>query len=674
MLHGISNDESNIYVFQDENLIDTIFVPIGGIGDIIVTSEGELIVSTTLLGTGIYNAATERWNWRFQPYRVWSKKEHPNGTVTFGTSASLVVYDSGTWQTFDVTNSPIGDKSIHTHFVDSQGNIYVGYKGGIYKYDGTEWEYIHFFTQYKDGILSMYEDEIGNFWLGTFNSGLLYWNGFSYQQYDIMNSAIPSNEIKEIYKHPNTDDLWMITKRGLAVFDRDEFTYRKGIFGKTYYDADKNMSFDSGQDVGIKNTIITLDENISTLTDQNGNYSFYPSSSNVYEIECIYPEEYTPTNITKIDTLFVDDDILDLSFGLWKEIAAEELKIDIVLSPFVCSSHVSAWITLENPGWKTAEGKATFTLAPDIKILSTTPEAEIIGDNSVSWDFESLSYLESRTFIVVIEGPSIDDILSQDVSLEDASINIDASIELEGLTQSYSESAPFLCAYDPNDKLAMSDGPSVDNYSLLENDLVYTIRFQNEGNYKATNVVLTDTLSSHLDLNSLEIISSSHLVQTQINRNREVVFRFQNINLPPKSENEAESQGFVKFRISPNEGLLDNTLVNNTAYIYFDNNSPIVTNVTENILVEELPTTSADAIEKTDWQVQVYPNPSEGHFQLSSSKDKFDYAIYDVSGQLILKDSNNGRKLQFRLETSGIFFLIANDANETRVIKIVSTN
>src|SRR5690606_37869399 len=43
---------------------------------------------------------------------------------------------------------------------------------------------------------------------------------------------------------------------------------------------------------------------------------------------------------------------------------------------------------------------------------------------------------------------------------------------------SVSFTQPIRCAYDPNDKLALSAGPTQDGLSLLRDELLYTIRFQ----------------------------------------------------------------------------------------------------------------------------------------------------------------------------------------------------
>lgn len=677
-------DTSYIYVLENNEIIDTLLLNDGWIGGIIINSKRQLITSTYKDGIGIYDIDTEEWTWNREPLYdpvlnryngVWGMKEHVNGSITFGTWSSLVVYDNSIWTTYNVTNSPIGDESVFTHIIDSKGDILVEYQGGIYKYDGVEWEYTSFFDPYENAIMCIHEDENGNYWLGTYDSGLLYWNGFSYLQYDIMNSAIPSNKITGILQHPITDDLWLIADRGIAIFDRDRIAYKKGFFGKSYYDAKKNATYDPGDDIGLSDILIDINNETSVLTDVNGNYSFYPDNENFVEIECIIPIDFEATSSSTINQEFDGQDVFDVNFGLWKQLEEADLEVDLSLSPFICSSEISSWLTIENPSWNTIDGKATLILPNDIQILSTFPEADIVSGNTVSWNFEDLSFSEQRSFFAIIQGPTINELISQiDIDnnpLNEVDIDISASLEYNGITKDYTENVPFLCAYDPNDKLAVSAGPSVGDCSLLDDDLIYTIRFQNEGNYKATNVIITDTLSSLLDISTLEIMSSSHLVQTQINRENELIFRFIDIDLPSKSENEARSQGYVKFKISPIQNLPDNSIVLNTASIYFDSNSPIQTNTIKNILVEELPEAKEDGTENPKLQIYVSPNPSLGDFELTSNHQFFSYKVYDIQGREILSGVTGNGSAIFNLHIPGIYFVVVNGHNEINTIKIV---
>ena len=137
------------------------------------------------------------------------------------------------------------------------------------------------------------------------------------------------------------------------------------------------------------------------------------------------------------------------------------------------------------------------------------------------------------------------------------------------------------CAYDPNDKQVFPNGYYEPHYILDGTELEYLVRFQNTGNDTATTVIVSDTLDANLDMSTFQLMANSHSVNTVIYNETGIVdFIFNNIMLPDSTTNEPESHGLISYTIKPIEGLEPETVLNNTAYIYFDNNPPIVTNTT----------------------------------------------------------------------------------------------
>lgn len=146
-------------------------------------------------------------------------------------------------------------------------------------------------------------------------------------------------------------------------------------------------------------------------------------------------------------------------------------------------------------------------------------------------------------------------------------------------------------SYDPNDLQVYPQGVCAENYTLKDETLTYTVRFQNTGNAPAIDVTLKDSLSPYLNINTLRVISHSHeSLITEVVGNRTLKFNFYNINLADSLSNEEASKGYVTFQIDPYPGLNENTVIENTVGIYFDFNPPVITNTTLNTLVSILPT------------------------------------------------------------------------------------
>jgi len=89
--------------------------------------------------------------------------------------------------------------------------------------------------------------------------------------------------------------------------------------------------------------------------------------------------------------------------------------------------------------------------------------------------------------------------------------------------------------------------------------------------------------------------------------------------LPDSSSDQAGSNGFVNFSISPVQNQLDGTVLNNFADIYFDFNSPIRTNTT----IHTIDRLTGIAENMMNSDVEVYPNPFTNSTQfLVNTKDK----------------------------------------------------
>ena len=161
-------------------------------------------------------------------------------------------------------------------------------------------------------------------------------------------------------------------------------------------------------------------------------------------------------------------------------------------------------------------------------------------------------------------------------------------------------------SYDPNSKEVLPAGdvtPAQVNAGL---ELDYTIRFQNTGNDTAYFVRLIDTLSSNLDLGTFQWVGESHTAHWDINQNRVLIVDFDNINLVDSIANEPGSHGFFRYKVAALTTLGLGDRIENTANIYFDFNSPIVTNTVLTLVADPLSVYSPQA----ESQLIVYPVPA----------------------------------------------------------------
>jgi uncharacterized repeat protein (TIGR01451 family) len=170
-----------------------------------------------------------------------------------------------------------------------------------------------------------------------------------------------------------------------------------------------------------------------------------------------------------------------------------------------------------------------------------------------------------------------------------------------------------------------------------ETHIEYVLSFQNTGDKPVFNVVIKNPLPATLDLATLQIGSSSHPFTYRINQQRELIFTFDNIQLPDSTLDSLASRGFVRYTIYPTAGLPDGTRIQNKAGIFFDYNAPEWTN-------EEFHTIGTNFVmTNVEWTgdntgIALYPNPVQEQLILdfSASGSQFaEYQITNVAGQLI---------------------------------------
>jgi hypothetical protein len=203
----------------------------------------------------------------------------------------------------------------------------------------------------------------------------------------------------------------------------------------------------------------------------------------------------------------------------------------------------------------------------------------------ITWQIENQAPGSVLSYITHIVGPG-EDFVGESF---DFTINLQLVDEndLVIYSNTWNSSPVVSCAYDPNDKQANPVGYEEQHFILEENEIQYTIQFQNTGNAMADVVVIEDQLDlEHLDLASFHPIAASHSYTTLIDADGLVRFVFDNINLPDSAMDEPNSHGFVIYGIAPRSDVQGWDQIHNTAYIYFDENAAVITNTTQHTIYD----------------------------------------------------------------------------------------
>ncbi|OSY88942.1 hypothetical protein WH52_04565 [Tenacibaculum holothuriorum] len=245
----------------------------------------------------------------------------------------------------------------------------------------------------------------------------------------------------------------------------------------------------------------------------------------------------------------------------------------------------------------------------------------------------------------------------------------------------YSDSpyfTPVFSSYDPNDKLVTPGVPDkLNEVDIDKKWLTYTVRFQNNGNFSAKDIYVLDTIDNDLDKNSFQFIESSHNLKiSEVGNETKSIkkFFFENIFLPDSLSNPDGSQGYFKYKIKAKKDIPENTIVENTAYIYFDQNPPIITNTIQNKF--RTPATASTNQVTLKEQTFLYPNPAKDlvKIQLKNNEVIEDATLYNLMGQLIYrKKENQNQLIEIPLHQflSGIYLVKVKAENKIYTQKLI---
>ncbi len=355
------------------------------------------------------------------------------------------------------------------------------------------------------------------------------------------------------------------------------------IKGNVFYDNNNNGIKDIN-DFGIRNIKVQLSSTSFAFTDILGNYNIASDTIGIGSLNIISPlyTIATPSNFSYDARVY--DTIIIKNIPIHSIVIKDSLSINIIPINFAARPGFKYVYKceFENVGTTTLNPTINFNYDSSVLVVDSTNNATITNiGNALNLAVNNFVPGQANSFYVyttVKPTATLGNMLQATARITGGNANAadTANTTIRG-------------SYDPNDKQAT---PKLSVTEVADNAhwINYTVRFQNTGNDTAFTVVVADTLNvSKLQTNTLQLTGTSHDVKATQNDNI-VYFEFLNINLPDSNKNKTASNGFVSFRVKPITTLTNGNVVPNKASIYFDYNSPILTN-TANTIIGTLPLT-----------------------------------------------------------------------------------
>ncbi len=425
-----------------------------------------------------------------------------------------------------------------------------------------------------------------------------------------------------------------------AYFNSEYQLYRRDfdnffrINGLVYEDVNDNGVRDSGEPPALGALVASSPAAFAVRVDSMGRFWQFP----VLEGDTLRAVPVSPYATVKPVFHRIETSDTAVQFGIYYVPDKRDLSATMVsLTPVRPGFSADFYLNCQNNGTATATGTVQVVVPPQLSYQSASPLPNFIAasGDTLTWQLDNIERFESQTIVikaVCAASAFLGEIVCVKTSIETAVA--DANPDDNDGECCYT----VVGSFDPNDKQSIP-GERITTEQLADAvPMVYTIRFQNTGTYLAENVVVEDTLDvKNLNLASFKVLAASHPMTWTMENRGLVKFRFTDINLPDSTSNEPESHGFVQYIIQPKPDLTVGTGIRNTAYIYFDFNEPIVTNMTETVV--SLPV-KVGSLEQS-MKLSLLPNPARTFVRISVKQGMplGRVEILDASGQLQIAKS-----------------------------------
>lgn len=515
----------------------------------------------------------------------------------------------------------------------------------------------------------------GNLPAGTYNVQFCIWNLINYQGVVI---TVPADTGSCGYYTVTVGANDTVCGNNFGIYNN-----ASQISGTVFFDTNNNGVMD-GNESGLPYQSIQIG-NTYIYSDWNGNYSAWMLPGN-YTITFNPSANYAAWNITtptsyQVNVTGPGNVYAGNNFGLYMPPGLNDLSI--VITPHTTvTPGFPAWYDINVCNNGTSATGATVTMIYDNALTPNyqTPAGTVNAPtHTITWTIANINPGACTNIWTNFNASTGIQLGSSTLEFVMVSSTNGTDINLTNNTDTVHQTV--VGSWDPNNKLVVKTNNPADAATQFissvnaDQEIMYTVNFQNTGNAPAVNVVVIDEMANELDLNSYEFISASHTCDVSRIGNT-VTYRFMNIMLPDSTNDEPNSHGYINFKVNATNGLAMGTQIIDFANIYFDFNAPVLTN---NAVVTMVDVTGIYAV--TNSSALIYPNPAKENFTLAFAAKESGMAgliMYDNTGKKVLNTQTaiNAGQNKTSIATSafenGIYFIELIQPDGTVLKNVVS--
>jgi uncharacterized repeat protein (TIGR01451 family) len=368
-----------------------------------------------------------------------------------------------------------------------------------------------------------------------------------------------------------------------------KISWNKNFIGNTqiivncFFDENENGIFDSNEERLFDQQVELQQLAINHWTNGAGQILYHLDLGN-YNFNYTPPSNWETTTNSQIMISVTNlNEEQEVNFGIKPINLTSETTAELyAIGATRCGFTIPFALGYANTGSSINSGFVSLKLDPLVTYQFAEPAPDSIFQNTLFWNYENLYPFEVRGVYLNLVMPTVD-FIGEQISMDVSSFVVNGMDTVLSKTNVFE--SIINCSYDPNDKRVKPDLVGEENYALFGEYLEYTIRFQNTGTDTAFTIRIDDYLDSNLDWTTFDPIFASHDYEVSLNDGGKLTYLFENILLPDSTTNEIDSHGFFSYRIKPKSDIPENTVIENTAKIFFDYNPAIITNTVQNTLV-----------------------------------------------------------------------------------------
>lgn len=251
-----------------------------------------------------------------------------------------------------------------------------------------------------------------------------------------------------------------------------------------------------------------------------------------------------------------------------------------------CEGQATLWTFTSNTGTEELNGTVKMGIDPLLTYASAEPPPNAVIGDTLIWDFAGLPVDGSLSYRVLVTLPGSG---QQGAWIVNGTRVQATATTGTVVTDSHTHGEVLNCAEQSTAKTSEPAGEGeLHVVPLITEYLDYTIRFRNNGSSPISTVVIEDPLAVWFDPGTVQFMGSSHTCTMQLlpsaTGSGHLRFQFDDIALPPSSQDAAQSVGLVSFRAQMIPGgLYHGAAVQNDATIMLLGDAPVIT--TENTYV-----------------------------------------------------------------------------------------